>query len=236
MRGESLDGTLTGALTSSITGTLNESTSTSNPFRSSRLARSPGRPMRRRFLFCAALTLATLGGCASVAPLPAGVRSYADDLTLSGRLSLRYPVQGKTQSVQGKFLWIQQRDHTDIELYSPLGQTIARIAIRPGVATLEQSGGQRYSAASPDALTEEALGWPLPVDGLRDWLQGFVRDTNGRMQVAMPERQERFNSEGWQLSYPDWQASGPVAVPKRIDAARGDIALRIVIDDWLDGN
>lgn len=192
--------------------------------------------MRRRFLLCATFALATLGGCASVAPLPAGMRSYTDEVTLSGRLSLRYPVQDKTQSVQGKFLWQQKRDHTDIELYSPLGQTIARIAIMPGVATLEQSGGVRHVAASPDALTEEALGWPLPVDGMRYWLQGFVRDTDGRMQVAMPETDERFDSDGWQLSYPSWQANGPVAVPKRVDAVRGDIALRIVIDDWRDGN
>ncbi len=192
--------------------------------------------MRRRFLLTLALALAALGGCAAVAPLPAGMRSYTDELTLAGRLSLRYPVQGKTQSVQGKFLWSQHRDATDIELYSPLGQTLARISIAPGVATLEQSGGERRVAASADALTEEALGWPLPVDGMRYWLQGFVRDAGGRMQAAMPDSGQRFDSDGWQLSYPTWQAHGSVAVPKRVDAVRGDIALRIVIDDWRDGN
>jgi outer membrane lipoprotein LolB len=192
--------------------------------------------LRRRFLWTLACTLAVLSGCASVAPLPAGVRSYADDLTLAGRLSLRYPVQGKTQSVQGKFQWSQHRDTTDIELYSPLGQTIARISIAPGLATLEQSGGVRRAAASPDALTEDALGWPLPVDGMRYWLQGFVRGTDGQLQAAMPEGTERLDSDGWQLSYPVWQPSGDVAVPKRVDAVRGDIALRIVIDDWHSGH
>ncbi len=192
--------------------------------------------MRRLVLFSLALALAVLGGCASVAPLPAGVRDYADELTLAGRLSLRYPVQGKTQSVQGKFQWSQRRDITDIELYSPLGQTIARITIAPGVATLEQSGGVRRAAASADALTEEALGWPLPVDGMRYWLQGFVRSADGQLQAAMPEGPEHLESEGWQLNYPNWQASGPVAVPKRVDATRGEIALRIVIDDWRNGN
>ena len=59
--------------------------------------------------------------------VPAGTRSYLDELTLAGRLSVRYPVQDKTQSVQGKFLWSQRRDGTNIEIYSPLGQTLARI-------------------------------------------------------------------------------------------------------------
>ncbi len=193
--------------------------------------------MRRFVLCCIALALAALAGCTSVAPLPGGVRSYLDEVTLTGRLSVRYPVQGKTQSVQGKFQWNQHRDNTDIELYSPLGQTIARITIAPGLATLEQSNGVRRTAVSPDDLTELALGWPLPVDGMRYWLQGFVRDTNGRLQAAMPEEEpSSFASDGWQLSYPSWQASGQVAVPKRIDALRGDITLRVVIDDWRDGN
>lgn len=192
----------------------------------------------RRLVLCSfALALATLAGCASVAPLPGGARNYLDELTLAGRLSVRYPVQGKTQSVQGKFLWNQRRDQTDIELYSPLGQTIARITIAPGLATLEQSGGQRRQAASANALTEDALGWPLPIDSLRYWLQGFVRAAGGRLQAALPQQaQQRFESDGWQLSYPSWQASGTVAVPKRVDAERGEIALRVMIDDWRDGN
>ncbi len=192
--------------------------------------------MRRLVLFSITLALAALAGCTSVVPLPGGVRSYVDEVTLAGRLSVRYPVQGKTQSVQGKFLWNQRRDKTDIELYSPLGQTIARISIAPGLAMLEQSNGVRRQAVSPDDLTELALGWPLPVDGLRYWLQGFVRAPGGTLQAAMPEGQEHFESDGWQLSYPSWQASGDVAVPKRVDAVRDDITLRVVIDDWGDGN
>ncbi len=192
--------------------------------------------MRRLFLLSAALALAALAGCTSVTPLPGGTRSYVDELTLAGRLSVRYPVKDKTQSLQGKFLWSQRRDGTDIELYSPLGQTLARITIAPGLATLEQSGGERRQAASADLLTEEALGWPLPVNGMRYWLQGFARDAGGRLQAAMPQGPEQLESDGWRLSYPSWQASGQVAVPKRIDAQLGEIVLRFVIDDWCEGN
>lgn len=196
--------------------------------------------MKRRLLLgAAALVAAALSGCAAIAPpapLPEGTRSYADELTLAGRLSLRFPVEGKTQSVQGKFQWRQQRDNTDIELYSPLGQTLARITIVPGFATLEQSGGVRRAATNVDALTEDTLGWPLPVEGLRYWLQGFVRAADGRLQAARPQAPEQFVSDGWQLSYPAWQPNGAMAVPKRVDAERGDILLRIVIDDWRDGN
>jgi outer membrane lipoprotein LolB len=191
--------------------------------------------MRRLFLISLALALAALGGCSTVAPLPGGERRYLDELTLAGRLSIRYPVRDQTQSVQGKFLWHQRRDGADVELYSPLGQTLARIALRPGRATLEQANGVRHEAASAGELTEKALGWPLPVDGMRFWLQGFVRDAGGKLQAALPDDAGRYDPAGWALSYPGWQAGGGQAVPKRIDIVRGGITVRIAIDDWQPG-
>lgn len=193
---------------------------------------------RRSFL---TLGLAVvLGGCASVAPPPAGERAYQDTVTLGGRLSVRYPQDGKPQSVQGKFLWAQRQDATLIELYSPLGQTLARIAIEPGRATLEAGRGGKV-AATADALTAETLGWPLPVDGLRYWLQGFVRSGGRTLVAAAPEGPDSFRSDGWRIRVASWQQAGSATLPKRIDLERedmtgGEIALRLVIDDWRGGD
>lgn len=193
---------------------------------------------RRAFLALA--LVAALGGCASVAPPSGGERSYQESVTLGGRLSVRYPQDGKPQSVQGKFLWSQQRDSTTIELYSPLGQTLARIAIEPGRAILEAARGSRRVAATADALTEQTLGWPLPVDGLRYWLQGFVHSGERALVAATPGGADSFRSDGWRIRVASWQQAGNLALPKRIDLERednagGEIALRLVIDDWRNG-
>jgi outer membrane lipoprotein LolB len=190
---------------------------------------------RRSFLLLGAAV--ALGGCAGVAPLPGGERAYRETVSFGGRLLVRYPQDGKPQSVQGKFLWAQRRESTTIELYSPLGQTLARIAIEPGRATLETAGGRSRAAATADALTEETLGWPLPVDGLRYWLQGFVRSGERTLVAAAPEGPESFRSDGWRVRVASWQQAGSSALPKRIDLERediagGPIALRLVIDDW----
>ncbi len=173
-------------------------------------------------------------------PLPSGQRSYREVVTVGGRLSVRYPENGKTQSVQGKFLWSQQLGSTAIELYSPLGQTLARIAIAPGRATFETARGASRTAASADALTRETLGWPLPVDGLRYWLQGFDRAGQQVLPAAAPSGPDSFRSDGWLIRVTDWQSAGNAAIPKRVDLSRddgqgGEIALRIVIDDWRAG-
>lgn len=199
--------------------------------------------MRRRAFL---LLLALLAGCAGTVPvpLPSATRSYSEAMTISGRLSVAYERDGRAQSLQGKFRWAQSRNRTDIELSSPLGQTMARITILPDRAMLEQSNGEVRAADSVDALTEDALGWSLPVNGLRFWLQGFTRDGEQPMRAVAPGDTATLHSDGWRVRYVSWQDGGGVAVPKRIDFTRDEtdqrltapLTLRIVIDDWNNGS
>lgn len=187
---------------------------------------------RRLFLLALALT----GACTTTLPLPSGTRTYRSDVRLGGRLSVSYRAAGKPESLQGKFLWVQRGEQIDIELLTPLGQTIARIAIAPGRARIEQSGGDVREAASIDQLTEQTLGWTLPVNGLRYWLQGFMRDARGQLASVAPDQSGTLRGDGWKLRYVSWQADGSTAMPKRIDftrdTAQSELALRVVIDRW----
>ena len=191
--------------------------------------------MRRLFLLaCVCLT-----ACTSLPEGPLSERNYQSSISLGGRLSVRYQQNGKPQSLQGKFRWQQQGEQTDITLYSPLGQTIATIAITPGLAVMAQSDGEKKQAPNVTALTQEVLGWPMPVDGLRYWLQGFVQNVEGQLQTASPEGMHSFQSDGWRVRYVSWQRNASIQYPKRVDMERttaeaGDIVLRLVIDDWND--
>ena len=191
----------------------------------------------RASLVCALLALA---GCGTLAPPPATdtTRSFHDNISVSGRLSVRYLQDGKPQSLQGRFSWQQTAGRTEIELASPLGQTLARITLLPGSARLEQSGKQTAEAADASALTRTVLGWPLPVEGLRYWLQGFVRTLSGELLAVPVGDGNQQEGDGWRVRYVGWQQIDGRACPKRIDFARietdaGEIALRLVIDDWL---
>ncbi len=187
---------------------------------------------RRAFLFA----LAWLGACSTTVPLPSGTRVYRSDLRLSGRLSVSYRADGTPRSMQGKFLWTQRDQQIDIELLTPLGQTMARIAIAPGRARIEQAGGEVREASSIEQLTEQTLGWPLPADGLRYWLQGFTRDSMGQLTTITPDHSGSLRSEGWKLRYAAWQADRSTTVPKRIDFSRetksSELSIRLVIDRW----
>lgn len=189
--------------------------------------------MRRLFI----LACVWLSACTTLPEGPLIERQYQTSMTVGGRLSVRYQQNGQPQSLQGKFLWEQQSEQTDITLYSPLGQTIATIAISPGLAVMTQSDGEKRQAPNVTALTQQALGWPMPVDDLRYWLQGFVQSDEGRLQQASPDQASGFQSNGWQVRYVSWQRHENVMYPKRVDLERstteaGDIVLRLVIDEW----
>lgn len=197
----------------------------------------------------AACVVLLAAGCATLTPpeavtdnTPAVERRYNDAIDLSGRLSIRYEQDRREQAVHGSFTWNQSARHIVLSLLSPLGQTLATIDIKPGIAVLTQSGKAPMMAADVDVLTAQALGWPLPVSGLRDWLQGFGRSADGQPFVAQPSNDTvRFTThDGWNLSYGEWQDNAAKTAsnrPKRIDLARdtkqaGPVAIRIVIDSW----
>ena len=216
---------------------------------------------RRRWLLPAAGKLSSLlaiailiTGCASLAPsgVPSGptidnadatVRPYRDVVDIGGRLSVRYQLNGSDQALDGKFTWAQDTGRTLITLLSPFGQTLATIEVTPTGATLVQSGQPPRQASDVDGLAAAALGWPLPVSGLRDWLQGFATDSQGVRRIAradaVGDAAYLKTADGWLLHYPTWNAAADATGthPKRIDMQRmtsqaGSVSLRIVIDQW----
>jgi outer membrane lipoprotein LolB len=215
-----------------------------------------------KFTLVAGLAL-LCAGCAGIQPAQVdssfsggNPRVYHQNITFEGRMSLRYQQNGGEQAVHGSFVWAQTPQQTDLRLLSPLGQTIATIAIQPGQATLVEAGKPPRSADDVDQLTEQALGWPLPVSGLGRWLQGYAIDKAGHRFVAQPQAGDAevatgatgansvTTADGWRIKYISWQAAptdgadsvySPAAYPKRIDLERttsqaGDVSIRIVID------
>ncbi len=153
---------------------------------------------------------------------------------------MQYRRGAADEALHGSFTWSQTPQRTQVTLLSPLGQTLAVIDVQAGAASLRQPGQPPQVAADADALAQTALGWPLPVAGLRDWLQGYARDAQGRPWVAPPQPGSAVSTaDGWHIAYGAWQQDDATASPRprRIDLARqtaeaGPVRLRIVIDNW----
>jgi hypothetical protein len=57
----------------------------------------------------------------------------------------------------------------------------------------DQAGRAPRTASDIDTLTaQQALGWSLPVSGLRDWLQGYATGASGKRFAASPANNSVF--------------------------------------------
>ena len=187
---------------------------------------------------CSTLTSPFSSGAA---PSGQTVAPYRDQVELTGRLNVVYQKDDKPESATVNFNWQQTAQRTDVTLYSPVGSTLATIAVTPQQAVLTQSGKAPRSAPDVDALSAQLLGWSLPVSGLRDWLQGHAVGADGKRFVASPANDSVTTKDGWRLRYVSWQDAsdntpGALPQPRRIDAERNAsaqadaVSLRIVLD------
>ena len=190
-----------------------------------------------RFLFAGVLI--TLSACTSLAPpsnQPLETRSYQNRIDMAGRLSAQYEANYREQSISVNFIWSQTPDQTRISLNSPTGQTVATILINEQGAQLSQADKPTRYASDINQLSTEVLGWPLPVAGLRDWLQGYI-DNAHAVALSPGTASQTFNVDGWALRYASWQTEHNIERPRRLDLSRqteqaGLVSLRIVVDEW----
>ena len=162
----------------------------------------------------AALIPLCLAACASVAPPRplAPLAAVPPAFEMSGRLAVR---QGDRSEI-ARLRWTHRRDADLWVIASPLGNEVARIESSASGATLSQ-GGEPQAAPSFAALTERLLGVALEPAALAAWLHG---DTAG----AAPG--------GWSVTLDETQAAGAVTMARRISATRGDVVVRLVVDDY----
>ena len=170
----------------------------------------------RRVVLAAAVLLS---GCAST-PSPSD-----GALWTTGRLSLRADAtpQQPAQSLSAAFELRGSGGSGELRLMSPLGTLLAAASWAPGLATLRTPEGERRFG-SLDELSREALGEPLPLAALTDWLAGrpwpdaaHAPKPDGFEQLGWLVVTSRF-SEGWVSA----QRAAPPAVQLRVKLDRNE--------------
>lgn len=174
-----------------------------------------------------------LAACASVPLPPAGpVSGVSGDppFELSGRLAIRDGERSLTASVR----WHYDGGGDRLSLSGPLGIGAVEIERQTGGVVFRDGRGERR-APDVQALMLEALGFSLPLDGLRYWVRGqsgsggrataVERDARGRLTA--------FAEDGWTVTVPAYSADPLSALPRRLEVQARELRVRLVIDAWL---
>lgn len=192
--------------------------------------------------FSSALLLALLAGCAAQPPRPAVddpeavYRERVEDLAardrwaLSGRVGIQIDGKGWNADLD----WRQQPDGYRLHLFGPFGKLVAQVQSDGNGVTLTADDNRVVRAASADELVRREVGWPLPVDGLRDWILGRPVRGNPEFELSLDDwgRPSRLRQDGWEIDYLRYREDLVPALPDRVQLVHEDIRVNLVIDEW----
>ncbi|MDR3298795.1 MAG: lipoprotein insertase outer membrane protein LolB [Candidatus Accumulibacter sp.] len=181
---------------------------------------------RAAFFLCAAL----LAGCAEMSSADRSAlppRHALEAFLLEGRFSLR---QGE-QNHSGRLSWRHTADGDELLLASPFGQGIAEIVATSGHAALTTGDGKVFAAPDVPSLTEEALGYRLPLTQISDWVRARAVDAEVLERDALG-RPLRLRRADWRVEYA-YDGDNPEELPASVFVERvGAFELRLRIDEW----
>ena len=181
-----------------------------------------------------------LVGCASLSRTASDESAATPaDRTIEGRISVRYKdlERDREESLSGRFDWSERGDAIELALLDPLGQTVALIRSAATGSSIRFRDGRLVEGTTPDALTQETLGWTVPMRGLAAWLDGHPAPATPSTAIDGHAINERFRQDGWVVAYTppvESDKQGADAKPRRIDLSYAgppvEIEMRLIVD------
>ncbi|MDH4093577.1 MAG: lipoprotein insertase outer membrane protein LolB [Betaproteobacteria bacterium] len=174
----------------------------------------------RALALAAALAAA---GCAELAERAPGERV---EFEFTARFAARYG----GEAASGQLAWRHDAARDEVLISSPFGQGLARVTRQAGHATLVMADDRRYSAADAETLTEEVLGFRLPLRGLADWVRARPSaDAPARIERGPDGQLALLEQQGWRVEYQAFDGGGR---PERMRLHYPGLELRLAISQW----
>ena len=177
----------------------------------------------------ALIVAALLAGCAQLPFMAERQQAASEAFEALGRVYVRYGTRG----FSGTLRWRHDRQSDEVWLGAPFGQTAAHILRDESGATLTTADQRTYQAWSIESLTEDGLGWRLPLADLSFYVLSQVPPAAEGTAVRDPQgRLQRVEHNGWTVRWLGADAEpdlAPAALP-RLNMVRDDVEIRFVID------
>jgi outer membrane lipoprotein LolB len=146
------------------------------------------------------------------------------EFEVHARLAARY----RNESFSGTVAWRHGRDSDEMLITSPLGAGVARIVREGDAVTLTTAEPREYKARDAEALTEQVLGFRLPLAGLADWIRGRAADAPRPVESFEDGRLKTLEQGGWKIEYQAYDGERPA----RMRLLYPGIELRLAVSEW----
>lgn len=164
-------------------------------------------------------------------PVDSAQIAPAADFNLLGRLS----IQNGNERFSGSFRWQHLTVSDEILLFTPLGQAVAEITKDQEGVRLITAKLEAFYADDVESLTEEVLGWRLPLRGLQYWIQGKHSPlTAAEMDLDDKDQVVAIRQDGWKIQFSSYAPaqSNQTPLPRILDLLYENLKIKLVVDDW----
>jgi outer membrane lipoprotein LolB len=145
----------------------------------------------------------------------------------------RIAVLTEAKGFSGGLRWHHHSEGDDVDFYSPLGSQLGKLTRDASGVTLTTSNQKTLHANDAEALTQKALGWSLPMDGLTDWMLG--RPAQGKSEVLAWDNDgniTHMKQQGWDIQYSGYTDFDGIALPEKITLKSQKLDLKLVVETW----
>ena len=130
--------------------------------------------------------------------------------------------------------WRQTRDSYLVRFMGPLGVGLLEIEGSATGAEARYPNGRRASAASPELLLEQEIGWTVPLQGLRYWIVGAPAPDSATSNMKLDDhgRLARLEQAGWTVVYERYGNLDDLALPERMRFSNETVDATVVVRRW----
>jgi outer membrane lipoprotein LolB len=146
------------------------------------------------------------------------------EFELAGRIAMKY----RDEAASGNIAWRHGARDDELLLTSPLGQGLARLVRTGEEVTLTTQDGREFRAADAESLTEQVLGFRLPLAGLADWVLARPAPGPAVMRKDAEGRPAQIDQFGWKIEYLEYAGK----LPSRLNLTYPGVQLRLAISGW----
>ncbi|MCH9799323.1 MAG: lipoprotein insertase outer membrane protein LolB [Betaproteobacteria bacterium] len=155
-----------------------------------------------------------------------------EQFALTGRLG----VMTNPKGFSGRVAWQHTPDKDNIDVFSPLGGKVANIIKTNEEVVLTNSKDEHIAAPDTETLTEETLGFRLPLNGLSYWALGRPSNTGLVEYVTWDEngRINQLKQNDWDIQYLDYEVNEGYFLPKKIVLRTDELIIKLIVEKWSD--
>ncbi len=160
-------------------------------------------------------------------PVELDVKPAHASFALEGRLAVRHAGDGYSAN----FNWVQSSEEYSIQLWGPLGQGRTLIEGNASLIEITTADGLKHSDDHPERLMQRWLGWSIPLEIFKFWIQGRPGPQSSFAVSGTVPRDETgsFEQLNWRITPSRYRVISDTWMPMKTVATREDFKITLII-------